>query len=99
MNINFAPADDAFLEEQVKNGIYSNKTEAVRDAVRRLREQQEMKLERFLSAVRKGEEDLAAGRIVSYTPDYLRRKTEEAIARADRGEVSPLNPEVTGEGI
>ncbi|KAF0101739.1 MAG: hypothetical protein FD163_1196 [Hyphomonadaceae bacterium] len=38
MNINFPPVDEKFIKSKIENGYYSNATELVRDAVRRLRE-------------------------------------------------------------
>jgi antitoxin ParD1/3/4 len=98
MNINFAPADEAFLEKSVQSGIYSNKTEAVRDAVRRMREREEFKRDRLLAAIRIGQEDIEAGRMMPYTNDLIDRITEEAIRKAENSEMV-FDPEVTGEGL
>ncbi len=38
MNVNFPPVDEAYIKAKVADGFYSNATELVRDAVRRLRE-------------------------------------------------------------
>ena len=39
MNINFPPVDAGYIKTKVEGGYYSNATEMVRDAVRRMREQ------------------------------------------------------------
>ena len=39
MNIIFPPVDDGYIKTKVESGYYSNATEMVRDAVRRMREQ------------------------------------------------------------
>lgn len=38
MHINFAPKDEAFLKGLVNEGYYTNVAEAIRDAVRRMRD-------------------------------------------------------------
>ncbi len=38
-NISLTPEQDAFIEETVKSGEYQNASEAVRDALRALRQQ------------------------------------------------------------
>jgi antitoxin ParD1/3/4 len=38
MNINFAPIDESFIKNKIEEGYYSDATELVRDAVRKLRE-------------------------------------------------------------
>jgi antitoxin ParD1/3/4 len=39
MNINFPSVDENYIKRMVEDGFYSNATELVRDAVRRMREQ------------------------------------------------------------
>jgi len=85
MNINFPPVDDQFIKNQIESGYYSNATELVRDAVRRLREEEE-KRKAFLAAVKKGEDDIAAGRTIPYSEEWLEEVTERAIQKALNGE-------------
>jgi antitoxin ParD1/3/4 len=81
MNINFPPVDEAFIKSKVDSGYYSNATEVIRDAVRRLREEDERR-QRLLTALRLGEEQIARGETVIYTPELLDRLAEEAIQNA-----------------
>lgn len=86
MHIEFAPVDEKFIKESVKNGIFRSEAEAVRDAVRRARERQEEKRERLLEALRLGDADIAAGRVTPYTLELLNEIEQEARkhAAADR---------------
>jgi antitoxin ParD1/3/4 len=68
MNINFPPVDESYIKTKVRSGFYSNATELIRDAVRRMREQDEQR-SRLLVALKKGEEDIAAGRYKLYSPE------------------------------
>jgi len=43
MNIVFPAMDESYIKAKVEDGFYSNATELVRDAVRRLREQDDSK--------------------------------------------------------
>ena len=81
MNINFPPADAGYIKSKVEGGYYSNATEMVRDAIRRMREQDDQH-GRLLAALEIGERDIAAGRTVPYTPDLLKQIEQEARTRA-----------------
>lgn len=84
MNINLAPVDENYLKHKVEAGYYSNMTEAVRDAVRRLREDDEKKA-RFLAAVRLGDEQIMRGETVEYTPALMDSLTQQALDNARKG--------------
>ena len=71
MHIEFAPVDELYIKESVKNGYFKSEAEAVRYAVRAVREQQEDKRLRLLNALRAGEEDVAAGRTIPHTTNQL----------------------------
>ena len=77
MNIIFPPVDNGYIKTKVESGYYSNATEMVRDAVRRMREQDDQH-GRLLAALEIGERDIAAGRTVAYTPDLLNQIEQEA---------------------
>ena len=77
MNINFPPVDAGYIKAKVESGFYSNATEMVRDAVRRMREQDDQH-GRLLAALETGERDIDAGRTVPYTPDLLKQIEQEA---------------------
>jgi len=91
MNINFPPVDDGYIKSKVESGYYSNATEMVRDAVRRMREQ-DGHHGRLLAALEIGERDIAAGRTVSYTPELLQQVEQEARIHAANNH--PANPDV-----
>ena len=85
MNINFPPVDEEFIKTQIDTGYYSNATELVRDAVRRLRQEDEKRQE-LLAALQLGEEQIARGETVRYTPELLDRLVQEAINNAKNNE-------------
>lgn len=94
MNIDFPAVDDGYIKGKVSNGYYTNATELVRDAVRRMREDDEAKRQRLLRALEVGEADIAAGRTTPYTPQLLALIEEEArrhaaAARKPTPDVSP----------
>ena len=92
MNINFPPVDDGYIKAKVESGYYSNATEMVRDAVRRMRERDDQH-DRLLAALEAGERDIAEGRTVPYTPALLKQIEREARTHAANNR-SP-NPDVT----
>jgi antitoxin ParD1/3/4 len=91
MNINFPPVDAGYIKTKVESGYYSNATEMVRDAVRRMREQDDQH-GRLLAALEAGERDIAEGRTVPYTQDLL--KEIELEARTHAANKHPANPDV-----
>jgi antitoxin ParD1/3/4 len=64
MNINFPAVDETYIKQKVESGFYSNATELVRDAVRRMREADEQR-QALLAAVQIGDEQIAHGEYVS----------------------------------
>lgn len=92
MHIELANVDEKYIKDCVKNGYYRSEAEAVRDAVRRMREQEEIKRVRLLDAVRLGMEDIEAGRMVPYTPELLNQIEQEARKHAAEGRKP--NPDV-----
>jgi len=92
MNINFPSVDAGYIKTKVESGYYSNATEMVRDAVRRMREQDD-EHRRLLAALEIGERDITAGRTVPYTADLLNEIEEEARAHAVNSR--PTNPDVS----
>ncbi len=71
MHIEFAAADEQYIKDSVKYGYYRSEAEAVRDAVRRAREEAERRHERLMDALRRGEADIIAGKVSVYTPDLF----------------------------
>lgn len=92
MNINFPPVDERYIKSKVGGGFYSNATELVRDAVRRMRERDDSPHARLVAALEAGEQAIREGRTVPYTPDFL----DECEKRACRNlaEGKELNPDV-----
>jgi putative addiction module CopG family antidote len=92
MHIEFANVDEKYIKDSVKNGYYRSEAEAVRDAVRRMREQEEAKRTRLLDALQLGADDIEAGRVTPYTSDFLEQC--EARARQNLAAGRKPNPDV-----
>lgn len=88
MNIAFSAVDANFIKAKVKEGYYSNATELVRDAVRRLREANDSHYATFMTAIAEGDADIAAGRYDEYTPELLANIEKEALAKHHKGKRS-----------
>ncbi len=86
MNINFPPADDYFIKSKVEDGFYTNATELVRDAVRRLREADDAKHDRLRAALEKGEQAFREGRFREFTPEVFAEIMHDAAKHAADGE-------------
>ena len=84
MHINLSPEMEQYLQVKVGTGYYSNASEVVRDAIRRMRDEDE-KLAALRSAVAVGDEQLERGEGATYTPERLKQITEKAFANARNG--------------
>ena len=66
-------------------GFYTNETELVHSAVRRLREEKE-RVARFKTAVEKGVQEVKQGKTTPYTPDLMEEIVQTAIQKAENNE-------------
>lgn len=78
MNVNFPPVDDAYIKAKVVDGFYSNATELVRDAVRRLREQDDKAYSQLVAALEVGEQAIRDGRSTAYSSSFMDDIEQEA---------------------
>ncbi len=92
MNIIFPPVDDSYIRAKVSDGFYSNATELVRDAVRRLREHDDAQYNRLMAALEVGEKAIREGRTKPYTPELLEQIERDARKHAAEG--GSYNPDV-----
>jgi antitoxin ParD1/3/4 len=92
MHINLSPEMEQYLQSKVNSGYYSNASEVVRDAIRRMREEDE-KLAALRAAVAVGDEQLERGEGMAYTPELLAKISEKAMVNARKGK--KVSPDVT----
>jgi putative addiction module CopG family antidote len=72
MSVFVPPKMARFIRAKVKAGEYANKSEAIRDAVRRMQESEPPLNDGIQLAVEQGVRDLAEGRSKEYDADGLR---------------------------
>lgn len=84
MHINLSAEIENYLQSKVNTGFYSNTTEVIRDAIRRMRAEDE-KLETLRAAIQIGDEQLQRGEGIAYTPELLNKMTAAAITNAKQG--------------
>jgi antitoxin ParD1/3/4 len=84
MNVNFPPVDEGYIKAKVADGFYSNATELVRDAVRRLREQDDRDYASLIAALELGEQDIRESRVSEYTPGRAQDIAREVMDQAER---------------
>jgi antitoxin ParD1/3/4 len=66
MNISLTPALEKLVQQKVKSGLYNNASEVIREALRLMKEGEEIrrvKLKRLKEALAEGETDAASGRV------------------------------------
>ena len=86
MHVNLSPEIEQYLQSKVGAGFYGNASEVIRDAIRRMKEEED-KLTALRTAVQVGDEQLDRGEGTSYTPERLEAITANAFANAARGKV------------
>lgn len=91
LHINLSKEMEAFIRSKVESGFYGNATEVIRDAIRRLQED-DARLTAFRAAVAEGVADYEAGRVIEYTPELMDQLMNEALEGAHNGE--PIDPHV-----
>jgi antitoxin ParD1/3/4 len=92
MHVRLSEVDENYIKGKVESGFYTSENEVVRDAVRRMREEEE-RIARFQAAVRIGDEQIARGDTVPYSKELMEHIGQRAVQRAKQGK--PIdNPDV-----
>ena len=92
MNLSLTDELEAWISERVKSGLYRSSSEVVREALRLLKEQEELKALRrdeLKAMIRQGIDDLDAGRSRSLDADVIAdlKEFEETMPAEARGKV------------
>lgn len=86
MNIAFPSKDEDYLKQKVEEGFYGNITEAVRDAVRRMREfDEKRKLDELRTLLATGLEQAERGEFIPYDASLLDNALEKARKNSQQG--------------
>ena len=91
MHVNLSAEMDSYIKGKVAGGFYGNATEVIRDAIRRMQEE-ESRMTSWQAAIAKGNAQLDRGEGVPYTPELMERLTQSAIEALHNGQ--PIDPDV-----
>jgi antitoxin ParD1/3/4 len=72
MNVSLTPALEKLVQQKVKSGLYNNASEVIREALRIMKETEDVRrarLKRLKAALAKGESDIASGRMTALDSD------------------------------
>ena len=72
MNVSLTPALEKMVQQKVESGLYNNASEVVREALRLMKEIEEVRrarLKRLKAALALGESDIASGRVTTLESD------------------------------
>ncbi len=86
MNLSLTPELESWIETRVRSGLYRSSSEVVREAIRLLREQEELKELRraeLRTAIQAGVSDMDAGRSSSLTSALVEQLKREGRAASD----------------
>ena len=90
MKVSFAKIDEAYLRNKVDHGYYSSISEAIRDMVRKQREQEHSRL---LAALEVGEQAIQNGHTQPLTRELFDNVINNGMKKAKSGEMA-VNPDV-----
>ena len=82
MNVSLTPELEQFVDAKVESGLYNNASEVVREGLRLLKEQDEVRL-RWREQIERGWLDAQAGRIVD-GPATMARIKQRLTTRSKR---------------
>ena len=85
MHVRFSDVDVHYIKGKVESGFYTSENEVVRDAVRRMREEEE-RIAQFQAAVRIGDEQIERGETVPYGRELMEQIGQRAVQRAKQGQ-------------
>ena len=86
MHIELPPVDERYIKGKVAEGYFTNVSEAVRHAIRRMREIEEtQKTLAFQALIAVGLEQAERGQVVPYTPELFENIIKQAAENARLG--------------
>jgi len=89
MHVSLTPELESIIQAKVKSGYYSNASEVIRDAIRRLHEQDSLSGQLKI-ALQAGMQSIQQGNTVPYDMNAIRQQAE-----ADDQQGKSINPDVT----
>jgi antitoxin ParD1/3/4 len=84
MNVNVTPELEAFVNEKVQSGLYNSASEVIRESLRLLKEQDDLKklrLEELRREIRKGLDSLERGEGRPLDIDAIKEKGRQRLAQ------------------
>lgn len=91
MHVNLSPEMEGFIKSKVASGFYSNATEVIRDAIRRM-QADDLRAHAFRAAVQVGEDQLRRGEGIAF--DEASMDDIESEARENLRRDAPIDPNV-----
>ncbi|MER2514457.1 MAG: type II toxin-antitoxin system ParD family antitoxin [Nitrosomonas ureae] len=91
MHVNLSEEMEKYIKNKVASGFYCNATEVIRDAIRRM-QNEENRMAAWQTAIAKGNAQLDRGEGITYTPELMEQMTQSAIATMHNGQ--PIDPDV-----
>jgi antitoxin ParD1/3/4 len=93
MHLNLGEPYETYIQDEIKAGLYSNATELIRDALRRMKENKERRrIQHIHALVAIGEAQIAKGEGIPYTDDFMDSVMKGAIENLNAG--TPIPHEV-----
>ncbi|MGR3318587.1 MAG: type II toxin-antitoxin system ParD family antitoxin [Candidatus Anammoxibacter sp.] len=93
MHLNLGDPYEKFIQREIKAGLYSNATELIRDALRRMQEKKESRrIEHIHALIAEGESQIKQGLGIPYKDDFMDNAMKRAIDNHKTGK--PVKDEI-----
>jgi antitoxin ParD1/3/4 len=84
MHVNLSADVENYLQGKVDAGLYDNMSDAIRDAILHMKEE-DARLEAFRAAIQIGDEQITRGEYTLHTPEFLGQSMERAKENSKQG--------------
>ena len=91
MHVNLSPEMEGFIKAKVAGGSYGNATEVIRDAIRRLQDE-DTRISAWKAAIAKGDAELDRGEGAAYSPQLMDSLADQATRSMHSG--AAVDPDV-----
>jgi antitoxin ParD1/3/4 len=78
LHVNLSREMEGYIKHKVATGFYGSATEVIRDAIRRMQQEDEQRAA-FRAAVATGDAELDRGEGIEYTAELLEKITRDAL--------------------
>jgi antitoxin ParD1/3/4 len=85
MNVTLSPRFEAMIRDRIEHGDYADAADVVEEALLRMEQEDQAKLERLRAALQLGLDDIENGRVREFTPEVAAELWENGLRKFREG--------------